>query len=153
MNHIINLCLHNPKIWERFETTLGGFYRKLDPADLIWKKWLTEMDLRTWQAGQDFVTEEGKMAFVVQPQFEPDVSKMITQTQTQIQSEAPIGNASMWGLKAFKKEAVEDPSFEKWVECYAALKPIGETQDDIEGQARFIHFFPPGWRLLVSAII
>jgi hypothetical protein len=80
----------------------------------------------------------------VQPQFEADVSEMITQSQAQVQSEVPIGNASMWGFNMFERKTVENPSFEKWVECYGVLKPVWENPHDIEAQTRFIRFFPAG---------
>lgn len=144
MRHIVDVSWRNPEIRKKFEVILDGFYQELDPDDLTWKKWLTDMDLRTWEVAQEFVSEEGNPGFIVQPKYEPEVAKMVSQTQSQVQSDVPIGNASMWGLKMFKREAVENSTFEKWVECYENLKPSWKNPDSLRENARFIHFYPAG---------
>lgn len=145
MQHIVDLNLRHPEILkERFKAILDGFYQELDPADLTWKKWLMDMDLRTWEVANEIVSDEGKVGFIIQPKYEPEVAAMVSHTQAQVQSDIPVANASMWGLKMFKREAVENPTFEKWVECYLSLKPFWENPASLRENARFIHFFPAG---------
>jgi len=141
IRHISDLSLRNPEIRNQFEAILDSFYQEIDPDDKIWRKWLYEMDLRKWECGQESVSE-GKPVLVIQPKFDPEVAEMISRTQTEVQSDAPIANASMWGSKMFEREAVENPTVEKWIECYLILKPLWENPSSLPKHERFIYFFP-----------
>lgn len=81
--------------------------------DIVWKKNLTEMDVRNHKVGN---YDEKLGGFVVQPKYEKEVVEYMDSNKVYFEAQNTAATYSGIISKAYeKKEAI---SFEKWAECH-----------------------------------
>jgi hypothetical protein len=81
--------------------------------DIVWKKNLTEMDIRNHKVRN---YDEKLGGYPIQPEYDKDVSDFIASNQNDFEAKNTATTYSLLISKAFeKKEAI---SFEKWAECH-----------------------------------
>jgi hypothetical protein len=112
----INIRTLNSEIHKIFD----GFLKNLDVEDIIWKKFLSEMDVRTWELGE-YNQEMG--GFIVQPKYEDDVKEFVDSNKQQFDDDNLAATHSVWSSKKLKNEDNVQQEFENWQNAYIYLNP------------------------------
>lgn len=108
-NYQFNIGKLNPQIHELFDK----LQKKIKPDDVIWKKRLSEIDIRKWEVKP---YDEKLGGFVVQPQYEKEVIELMNSNQDYFKTQKTAIEYSNLILKAYEgKQAID---FKKWKELY-----------------------------------
>lgn len=108
-NYQFNIGKLNPQIHALFDK----LQTKIKPDDVIWKKRLSEIDIRKWEVKP---YDEKLGGFVVQPKYEKEVTEFMNSNQDYFEAQNTALTYSGLLLKAHEgKEAID---FKKWTECY-----------------------------------
>jgi hypothetical protein len=98
----------NPQIHALFDKLQS----KIKPEDVIWKKRLSEIDIKKWEVKP---YDEKHGGFVVQPKYEQEVTEYMNSKQDYIEAQNIALTHSGLLRKAYVgKEAID---FKKWTEC------------------------------------
>jgi hypothetical protein len=86
---------------------------KIKADDVIWKKRLSEIDIRNWEVRP---YDEKLGGFVVQPKYEKEVTEFMSSNQDCFEAQNTALTFSSELLKAY--EGKETIDLKKWTECY-----------------------------------
>lgn len=104
-NRVLNTEIHT--LFDRLQT-------EKNEDDIVWKKTLSEIDVRNWEVKMHD-EEEGKI--LIQPKYEEDVNTFMNSNQDYFEAQSKSLSYSSVISNAF--ELKESISFEKWDECYS----------------------------------
>lgn len=104
-----NIRKLNPQIHNLFDK----LKEKIKDDDVMWKKRLSEIDIRTWEVKP---YDEKLGGFVVQPKYEKEVVEHLASSQDYFDKQNTSASYSGIISKAYEKKEVI--SYKKWLECY-----------------------------------
>jgi flagellar biosynthesis regulator FlaF len=108
-NYQFNIGKLNPQIHALFDK----LQTKIKPDDVIWKKRLSEIDIRKWEIKP---YDEKLGGFVVQPKYEKEVTEFMNSNQDYFEAQNTALTYSGLISKAYEgKEAIDS---KKWTECH-----------------------------------
>lgn len=110
---IVNYQFNIRKINQQIHNLFDKLQANIKGDDVMWKKLLNEMDIRTWEV-QPYDEKLG--GFVVQPKYEKDVAEFMASNQDYFEKQNTAATYSGLISKAHKKE--EAISYEKWAEYF-----------------------------------
>jgi hypothetical protein len=109
MNYQFNIGKLNPQIHALFDK----LQTKIKPDDVIWKKRLSEIDIRKWEVKP---YDEKIGGFVVQPKYEKEVTEFMNSNQDYFEAQNTALTYSGLISKAYEgKKAID---YKKWIECH-----------------------------------
>jgi hypothetical protein len=108
-NYQFNIGKLNPQIHALFDK----LQTKIKPDDVIWKKRLSEIDIRKWEVKP---YDEKLGGFVVQPKYEKEVTEFMNSNQDYFEAQNTALTYSGLISKAYEGKEVID--FKKWTECH-----------------------------------
>ncbi|MCA6364027.1 MAG: hypothetical protein IM638_13385 [Bacteroidetes bacterium] len=123
IDYQLNIRMMNTKIHELFDRMQS----RINNEDIIWKKLLTEIDLRKWEIHEK---NEKLGSYLFQPKYDNDVINFIDSNKNHFEAQNISINFSSIIRKAY--ESSEQISYVIWNECfiYYSKKPVSDFLDD-----------------------
>ncbi len=113
-NKVLNIEIH--KLFDKFQIASTD-------DDIVWKKTLTEIDIRKWELK---IHDKKQGQYLIQPKYEEDVSTFMNSNRDYFEAQQKSMNYSSVISEAY--ELKEGISFEKWKEFYSHYLD-GENSD------------------------
>ncbi|MGR3179618.1 MAG: hypothetical protein ACUZ8E_16370 [Candidatus Anammoxibacter sp.] len=110
---IIDYQFNIRKLNEQIHKVFDKLQAKITDVDIVWKKTLTDIDIRNHEIGE---YNEKSGGFLIQPKYDDDVKSFISSGQEESEELNTSLSYSRLILNAYEKKA--DISFGDWEECY-----------------------------------
>jgi hypothetical protein len=119
-DYMFSYQIVNKQIFEQIDS----MWAMVPETDLMWKKALTEMDIRKYKIEPvDIPGYENHVAFI--PAYEQEVAEVINS----FKHEKMPNIGFLWASKVFDREVVDDNSYSAWKSGYEVLKASGTELD------------------------